>query len=70
MSAFADFHVTLRADAPAPALARRDHPWRAAGAHAGAWSAWIAADAARGLVQTRTVAPWSSSRFMAALDPG
>ena len=59
MSAFADFHVTLRADAPAPALARRDHPWRAAGAHAGAWSAWIAADAARGLVQTRTVAPWS-----------
>ena len=59
MSAFADFHVTFDADAPAPTPARREHPWRAAASHAGAWRAWVAADAARGLEQTRTVSPWS-----------
>src|SRR5262249_53074459 len=59
VSAFADLHVTFGADAPAPAPARREHAWRAAAEQAGAWSAWVAADPARGLVQTRAVAPWS-----------
>ena len=59
MSAFADFHVSFGAAAAAPAPQRLEHPWRAAGTQPGAWAAWVAADPARTLLQTRTVAPWS-----------
>jgi len=58
MSAFADFHVSFGA-AATPTPARLEQPWRPAGEAPGAWRAWVAAEAARGLVQTRTVAPWS-----------